>query len=114
MAVDHAAAQLLTVLLDGIRQILGATLVGVYLRGSLVTGDFDLATSDLDLLAATARPVDAAEFAGLARLHAELDRLPNPYAGEVEIAYIPTADLRRYTSGQRHPTLGYPAPVPGL
>ena len=106
MELPHAAEELLAETLAGIRQTLGDTLVGVYLRGSLATGDFDPATGDLDLLAVTARPVDAAAFAALAALHSRLAAQPNPFADRVEIAYIDAAALRIYQPGQRHPTLG--------
>jgi len=104
--LPQSVNRMLAELLAGIRQALGDNLVGFYLRGSLVTGDFDPATSDLDLLAVTDPPVDAAELAALADLHARLAAFPNPFATETEIAYIDRASLRRYQPGQRHPTLG--------
>ena len=51
--------------------MLGDNLGGVYLRGSLATGELT-ETSDLDVLAATERPVSEAEFAALAGFHARL------------------------------------------
>jgi hypothetical protein len=97
---------MLGALLPGIRDGLGDNLVGVYLRGSLVLGDFIPATSDVDVLAVTERPVNDAEFATLAALHAQLAVLPNPYANRMEIAYIDRAALKRFEAGLRHPTLG--------
>jgi predicted nucleotidyltransferase len=97
--------EMLDVLLSGIRQILEDNLVGVYLRGSLATGDFIPETSDLDVLAVTERPVNDAEFAALAILHARLATLPNPYANCIEMAYIDRAALRHFKPGLRHPTL---------
>jgi predicted nucleotidyltransferase len=98
--------RMLQALLSGIQRTLQGNLVGVYLRGSLATGEFVPETSDLDLLAVTERPVDDAEFDALATLHAELTTLPNRYANRVEVAYIDRAALRRFVPGQRHPTLG--------
>ena len=63
---------MLKALLSGIRRTLEGNLVGVYLRGSLATGDFIPGTSDLDVLAVTERPTDDAEFAALVTLHAQL------------------------------------------
>jgi hypothetical protein len=79
---------------------------GLYLRGSLVTGDFRLASSDIDLLALTAHPVTAAEFATLDALHTEVAGWPHPFACRFEISYLDAAALRVFTPGQRFPTLG--------
>ena len=97
---------MLGALLSGVQGSLGGNLVGVYLRGSLAHGDFIPETSDVDVLAATERPVDEAEFAALESLHARLAALPNPYAGRLEIAYVDRAALRRFRPGLSHPTLG--------
>ncbi len=96
---------LLTVLLSGIRQVLADNLVGVYLRGSLATGDFNPETSDLDVLTVTERPINDAQFATLAVLHAQLAASANPWGKRLEMAYIDRAALKRFVPGQRHTTL---------
>ncbi|NJK45711.1 MAG: nucleotidyltransferase domain-containing protein [Pleurocapsa sp. SU_196_0] len=48
---------MLDALRSGIAGVLGNNLVGVYVRGSLVTGEFDPATSDIDLLVVTRHEV---------------------------------------------------------
>lgn len=98
--------RLLDSLLANMRLCLGDGLIGVYLRGSLALGDFSAETSDVDVLAATARPVTAAEFERLRDLHALLAASANPYGKELEIAYVDCAALRRFEPGLRHPTLG--------
>jgi hypothetical protein len=98
--------RILQALLTGLRRELGEQLVGVYLRGSLALGDFIPATSDIDVLAVTERPVDDAGFAALAALHARLAASPSPYANRMEMAYIDRAALKRFEAGRRHPTLG--------
>jgi predicted nucleotidyltransferase len=45
-------ADLLAALIPGVEAALGDILVGIYLRGSLATGDF-IETSDIDFLVAT-------------------------------------------------------------
>ena len=105
MSLPPEADGMLRALRAGIRRVLGENLVGVYLRGSLATGDFTPETSDLDLLAVTEQPVSDAEFAALAAMHRELAALSNPYANRVEIAYIDRRALRRYVPGREHPTL---------
>lgn len=106
MDLPLAAKEMLAALLSAIRQALGDNLVGVYLRGALAMGGFIPSTSDLDLLAVTEQPVDDAEFAALASLHARQAASPNPYARRLEIAYIDRAALQRFQRGMRHPTLG--------
>src|SRR5581483_12314041 len=45
-------------LLEGdVRAVLGARFAGMYLYGSLASGDFDPATSDVDFLVVTAGPL---------------------------------------------------------
>src|SRR4051812_45976805 len=50
---------LLTELVSEMEKVLGEKLVGLYLYGSLVTGDFDDDISDIDLLAVTSAHIDA-------------------------------------------------------
>ena len=98
-------AELLSVVLAGQRAVLGANLLGLYLRGSLALGDFDPDTSDVDALCVTETPLSAAEIERLAALHLRLAALPNRYARELEVAYLPRSAARRWTPGERHPTL---------
>jgi hypothetical protein len=106
MSFPLAVTEIVEALLAGLRDALGGNLVGVYLRGSLALGDFIPATSDIDVLAVTERPIDAVEFTALGVLHAQLAVLPNPYAHRLEMAYLDRGALRRFTPGLRHPTLG--------
>jgi len=102
--------EILAALLPGIQSALGDNLVGVYLRGSLATGDF-IETSDIDYLVATERPVSDAEFAALVELHVRLAALPNKYADRLEGAYIDRAALRRFEPGQRFLTVECETPL---
>ena len=67
-------------LLDRLQVLLGKRLVGPYLFGSLASGDFDPASSDIDFVVATSDELDAARVVAL-RLTSEnlarwiLDRL---------------------------------------
>lgn len=63
---------ILHILRSRIQQTLGEQLVGLYLYGSLVTGDFDHAISDIDLLAVTKDQIDGEAFERLDRMHTEL------------------------------------------
>ncbi len=59
---------------DGVLAVLGTDVVAIYADGSLTLGDFEPATSDLDVLVVTRAPLDAAPVEQLARLHARLTR----------------------------------------
>lgn len=106
MTLPADVEEMLQVLLAGLERVLGNNLVGVYLRGSLVTGDFDPLTSDVDVLVVTRCPVDGTTFDALAALHADLDARPNPFAGRLEVAYLDSGAVWQFEPGQRHPTLG--------
>ena len=54
--------KLLSSLLSHMQRVLGPNLAGLYIYGSLVTGDFDLEISDVDLLAVTPSDIDDEEF----------------------------------------------------
>jgi len=73
--------------------VLGEQLIGIYLFGSLVWGDFDEDTSDIDILVVLTHDVDADLFATLDAFHDEL-ALQYPYwAGRIELVYISLAAL---------------------
>jgi hypothetical protein len=89
-----------------VRQALGDNLTGAYLCGSLALGDFDPATSDIDLLVVTDRPLSDAEIAALAAVH---ERTPPDYEApgrDYEVYYIDRATLRRFGPGQHHVKVG--------
>jgi Nucleotidyltransferase domain len=60
---------LLDILLSRIQSILDKKLVGLYLNGSLVIGDFDPNISDIDLVAALSSDIDEREFEELQKMH---------------------------------------------
>lgn len=101
----HANA-LANALLAGQRDALGTNVVGLYLLGSLATGDYDPASSDIDCLAVTRERVDDGQFDALGRMHAALRGSGLPGATNIECAYIPLANLRRYRAEDAHPWLG--------
>ncbi len=82
--------------LSGAREVLGPDLIGFYLDGSLALGDFDRATSDVDFIAAIARPLSPPAFAALADMHRQLRDSGRPFAAELEGSYIPLPALRRH------------------
>src|SRR5687767_4745299 len=85
---------LLADLTAGIRGALGANLLGLYLWGSYVVGDFDPRISDLDLIAVLAKDADEQEFEALRAMHDDLARKYPAWSGRIEVAYatVPTLD----------------------
>jgi len=105
-----AVDEILAVLIPGVHVALGDNLVGVYLRGSLATGDF-IDTSDIDFFVATERPVSEAEADALIAMHARLAAMPNKYADRLERAYIDRAALWRFAPGRRFLTVECETPL---
>ncbi|MBP8247450.1 MAG: DUF4111 domain-containing protein [Phenylobacterium sp.] len=89
-------------LVTGARAVLGDNFIGAYLQGSFAVGDFDEA-SDVDFLIVTARDITLAEQLALQALHAELFKLPSPWAQHLEGSYAPAAILRRWSTEPRDP-----------
>jgi len=88
--------KLLNDVLHQIRWILDKKLVGLYLYGSLVSGDFDRGVSDIDLMAATTTDIDDKEFDRLQQLHLEfIDDHPE-WDNRIEVAYLSVAGLRTF------------------
>jgi hypothetical protein len=90
--------ELLSDLLDRLRRILGRRLVGLYLYGSLVTGDFDRDISDIDLLAVTASDIDNQEFDQLERIHGDLAARYRQWKGRIEVAYLSAGAFKTFRS----------------
>jgi len=72
---------------------LGKRLLGLYVHGSLVAGDFAPDRSDLDVLAVLAADPDEELLKVLAGLHAALDRRHPEWAGRIEVEYVAAGAL---------------------
>ncbi len=83
-------------LLTGARAILGDNFVGMYLDGSLASGDFEYETSDIDFVVGTAVPATPEQMDQLVQLHGRIGHSTSKWAMEIEAAYIPVEALRRY------------------
>ena len=82
-------------ILSGVRCILDGKLVGLYTFGSLATGAFDPAISDIDLVAALAADLDDREFDDLERMHADIAQRHPLWNDRIELGYIAVDNLRR-------------------
>jgi Domain of unknown function (DUF4111)/Nucleotidyltransferase domain len=81
----------LDALVQGLREVLGDVLVGVYLHGSLALGCFNPALSDIDVLVVTRQPVTPDRREALTPLLLRVPRL--------EIHFLAESDLMPW----RHP-----------
>jgi hypothetical protein len=92
----------------GIPQVLGDTLVGLYLTGSLSYGGFDPASSDIDFLALCRQRPRADEIAALSAMHRDVASQTADWAERIEGSYIwesllasrePPSEPRPYING---------------
>ncbi len=88
--------EILNELLTNSRGILGENFVGMYLDGSLASGDFDYETSDIDFVVATAVSVTSTQFDQLVAMHNRIGKMDTKWAIELEGAYLPLDALRRH------------------
>ena len=96
-ATPFPAIDLLLDELSGrIQLVLRDKLIGLYLYGSLVTGDFDHTHSDLDLLAVLRSELNGEEFARLDAMHGAFVAAHPQWEERVEIAYLEQDALRTF------------------
>ena len=95
---DPEINHLLDELVAQIHQALDHKLVGVYLYGSLVWGDFDHGSSDIDLVVVTSSDIDQQEFSNLDTMQLGFVGKHSYWDGRIEIAYISTAALQTFKS----------------
>jgi len=86
----------LRLFLQGVQAILGDLMVGMYLHGSLATGDFNPQSSDIDFVVVAAQPVCDDLLSALAVFHARLAASGLKWATKLEGAYISKEAIRRY------------------
>jgi predicted nucleotidyltransferase len=88
--------KILDLLLTSVSQVLGNQLVGIYLYGSLSTGDFDLETSDIDFLVVTTSTLPDKTIADLETMHHRIWNSGLKWAAKLEGSYIPRRDIRKH------------------
>jgi hypothetical protein len=86
----------LQVFLAQVQAVLGEQFIGLYLYGSLASGDFVTARSDIDFLVVTAGELPSEVISALENMHARLWATGAKWALKLEGSYIPQAALRRY------------------
>jgi predicted nucleotidyltransferase len=83
-----------------VMDVLGTSLLGLYVFGSLVAGDFDPAVSDVDLLAVLTKDPTVAVGASLGQMHADLASRYPRWKDRIEVVYISRTGLRAFRAGQ--------------
>jgi predicted nucleotidyltransferase len=80
--------ELLRELLGELSAALGDAIEGVYLFGSLTSGDFDEALSDVDLLVAVTSDLDDLQFRRLGEMHDSFARRHPDWADRLDLSYL--------------------------
>jgi len=88
--------KILELLLSSATRVLGSQLVGMYLYGSLSSGEFDLETSDIDFLVVTTSTLSDKTIAELESMHHQLWKSGLKWAAKLEGSYISKRDIRRH------------------
>jgi predicted nucleotidyltransferase len=86
----------LDLLLANVREILRDHFVGMYLYGSLATGDFDPQTSDIDFLVVTADTLPPEKITELERMHRQIWDGRMKWADKIEGSYVHRGLIRRH------------------
>ncbi|MBA3534545.1 MAG: DUF4111 domain-containing protein [Ardenticatenales bacterium] len=86
---------LLEDLLRRVQSLLGNQVVGLYLFGSLTSGDFD-EDSDVDVLVVTDGELSQHLVSSLAVMHERIAVSHSPWGTQLEVSYIPQRALRRH------------------
>ena len=93
-------AMLLEELLRSVRTVLGDHFVGMYLDGSLTSGDFDQ-DSDIDFVVVTDIDISGSLFLALQAMHDRIATIDSWCAIQLEGSYISQPALRRYLRSER-------------
>ena len=98
-------AMLLEELLESVRALLGDHFVGMYLDGSLTSGDFDQ-DSDIDFVVVTDIDISGSLFSALQAMHDRIATIDSWCAIQLEGSYISQRALRRYDPAHAlHPNI---------
>jgi len=92
----EAAEGIIDAVTSAVGAATGSALVGLYLCGSLATGDFDERTSDIDLLCVLSIEVSPDLRVQLERMHEQLAESNPTWRDRVEVVYVSVAGLANF------------------
>ena len=82
---------------DKIRQMLGENMIGIYLFGSLVLGDFDENFSDIDLMIVLKRDINTDEFEKIKDLQKYISKKYSRFGTDgIEMIFVSTETIKKY------------------
>ena len=85
---DPAAHAVVSAVRDSIAETIGDELVGLFVYGSLVTGDFDPGVSDIDLISVLAHVPDERLIAALRAMHGRLVVANPEWDDRIDVDYV--------------------------
>ncbi len=97
--------EIVNLLLISVQEILGDQFVGMYLYGSLSSGDFDPESSDIDFLVVTMDILSESKVSELENMHNRVWATGSKWAAKLEGAYVPKDLIHR------HDPEGMPCPT---
>lgn len=83
-------------LLNNQKNIFGDKLLGSYLYGSLIWGDFDIKTSDIDTLCVIRSEITTEELEKLQVMHEEIVAENPEWRNRIEVHYAPIDGIRNF------------------
>jgi predicted nucleotidyltransferase len=96
--------EMLHLVLSEVQKVLDGQFVGMYLYGSLSSGDFNPKASDIDYLVVTTTLLAEHTITELEAMHQRIWQTGLKWAEKLECSYIPQVHLRRYEKFD----IGYP------
>ena len=90
------ANEILNLLQSQLTSVLQEQLVGLYLYGSSVSGDFDTTVSDVDLLVAISHELDQPTFHALDQMHQQIIQNHPAWDNRLELAYVSQTGLKTF------------------
>lgn len=97
--------EVLNILHSAVKEILKEQFIGMYLYGSLSSGDFNPNSSDIDFLVVTTDTLSATMITELESMHNRIWATKSKWASKLEGSYIPKDLIRR------HDPNGLPCPT---
>ena len=87
---------IIEMLLNNQKNIFGDKLLGSYLYGSLIWGDFDIKTSDIDTLCVIRSEITTEELEKLQVMHEEIVAENPEWRNRIEVHYAPIDGIRNF------------------